>query len=299
MDFYFYDKLIAMTSPEQEKLFSTNLSITHEEKVEKKMKRVNEVRKMKQAHLSNREISRRTGLHQKTVARYLDKNFNPVHAVYGQKKTGLLIPYMQEIDSMLEVGTMGTAITEKIAEKGYGGSPSNIRYYIADWKKRRKHFFDSSNETHGKMEIIERNNVFKLLYHPLEKVECISLNVFEKLCSTYPCFQQIHAIVWEFRNLLAAKIPDGFASWLKIAKSLKIRELNSFVEGIKRDFKAVFNAVKFDYSNGLAEGKVKAKTHQAHHVRTLSFFYSQKQSSINRKSIAFQPSLRRVISILP
>jgi len=84
----------------------------------------------------------------------------------------------------------------------------------------------------------------------------ISSDVFEKICTLHPCFQKIHDIVWAFRNLLTAKVPDGLASWLNKAQDLKIREIKSFVDGVKRDYEAVFNAIKFDYSNGLAEGKV-------------------------------------------
>ena len=45
-------------------------------------------------------------------------------------------------------------------------------------------------------------------------------------------------------------------AWLDKAKALKIPEINSFVEGVRRDYEAVFNAIKFEYNNGLAEGKV-------------------------------------------
>ena len=256
MDLRFYEKLISMTPSDREKLFSTNLSIAHEEKIEQKMKRVNEIREIKASGFSNRAIARRTGLDFRTVAKYIRADFNPVHASYGRKKAGKLTPYMREIDSMLEAGIMGTNIIQKIVAQGYIGSDANVRYYISDWKKRRKHLFENCNQSSIKMEIIERNDIFKMLFTPLEKVECISDDIFEKLCNTYSCFQKIHSIVWEFKNLLVSKNPDGLASWLKKAKALKIREINSFVEGVKRDFEAVSNAVKFDYSNGLAEGKV-------------------------------------------
>ena len=256
MDLRFYEKLIAMTSSERERLFSTNLSITHEEKINLKMEKVNEIRELKAAGFSKRAIARRTGFHMKTINNYLDENFNPVHAMYGVKKIGILTPYMKEIDSMLEAGMTGSNIIQKIVAQGYIGSDANVRYYISDWKKRRKHFFESCNQSSVKMEIIERADVFKLLFHPLENSQHISVDIFEKLCGEYPCFQKIHEIVWAFRNLLTAKNPDELASWLEKAQSLKIREINSFVDGIKRDYEAVFNAIKFDYSNGLAEGKV-------------------------------------------
>jgi len=85
MDVRAYDKLMAMTAEKREKSFQTKKMIIHEERVKQKMERVNEVRELKRIGLSNREISRRTGLNRKTVSRYLDENFNPVHAAYGKK----------------------------------------------------------------------------------------------------------------------------------------------------------------------------------------------------------------------
>ena len=256
MDLRFYEKLIAMPQPEREALFTTNLNINHDEKVELKMKRVNEVRELKAVGYSNRAISRKVRLDHRTVAKYIDANFNPIHASYSQKKAGILSPYMQEIDSMLGAGMMGTALTQRLSEQGYTGSASTVRHYIADWKKRRKHIYFESCTPDEPMEIIERTDVFKLLFHPLEKVERISVDAFEKICTLYPCFQMVHAVVWEFRHLLKDKSHDKLDSWLKRAQALKIREIKSFVDGVTRDYEAVLNAVKFDYSNGLAEGKV-------------------------------------------
>ena len=65
MDIRAYDKLIAMTPEEREKLFQTKNMIIHEEKVKQKMERINEVRELKRIGLSNIEISRRTGLDKK------------------------------------------------------------------------------------------------------------------------------------------------------------------------------------------------------------------------------------------
>ena len=36
----------------------------------------------------------------------------------------------------------------------------------------------------------------------------------------------------------------------------KIPEIDSFLNGIERDFEAVKNGIKYDYNNGLAEGSV-------------------------------------------
>jgi len=171
MDARTYEKLISMSESDRAASFTTNLKLAHEERVELKMQRVNEARELKAAGFSNRAISRKVSLDHRTVAKYIDVNFNPAHASYGQKKTGILSRHMQEIDSMLDAGMMGTAVTQRLSEQGYTGSASTVRHYIADWKKRRKHIYAGSSTPDGPMEIIERTDVFKLLFHPLEKAE--------------------------------------------------------------------------------------------------------------------------------
>lgn len=44
--------------------------------------------------------------------------------------------------------------------------------------------------------------------------------------------------------------------WLKEAEALEIEQINSFVNGIRRDIDAVKRAIELDYNNGLAEGSV-------------------------------------------
>lgn len=254
MDIRAYDKLMAMTAEKREKSFQTKKMIIHEERVKQKMERVNEVRELKGIGLSNREISRRTGLNRKTVSRYLDENFNPVHAAYGKKRNGKLTPYIKAIDEYLEKGIMGSYIEEKIREMGYEGSSSTVRDYITDWKKRRKKYYDKSRENGTKTETIKRENILKLLYQPIEKVKIISKKQFEMICKEYSFFKKIYKITWEFKSMLTDKNIDALDKWMEGAKNLNIPEINSFINGIERDMEAVRNAIKYEYSNGLAEG---------------------------------------------
>ena len=256
MDVRVYDKLINMSPKDRDSSFQTKMMVEHEEKVRLKMECVNEVREFKRIGCSNREISRRTGLAPATIRIYLDKNFDPVHAAYGKKKNGLLIPYIKEIDSFLEQGLMGSVIEKKIQEMGYDGSRSTVRHYIADWKKRRKFSYDKSKETKSKTETIERKDVFKLLFQAIEKVKAISQGQFERLCSQSQSFEKIYNIIWEFKNLLATKNVKTLSEWMAEAKNLKIREINSFVNGLERDLDAVKNAIEYEYNNGLAEGSI-------------------------------------------
>jgi len=220
------------------------------------MERVNEVCGLKKTGYSNREISRHTGLNRSTIGKYLNESFNPVHAFYGKKKNGKLTPYIKEIDEYLEKGIVGSDIERKIREKEYDGSLSNIRHYITDWKRRRKQYFDKSREGGRKTETIERKNIFKLLYHPIEKVNSICQRQFERICKEYPCFEKVYNIIWEFKAVLTGKNADLLNKWIEKGKKLCITEIDSFVCGLERDLDAVRNAIPYEYNNGLAEGRV-------------------------------------------
>ena len=79
---------------------------------------------------------------------------------------------------------------------------------------------------------------------------------FEEVCQKYPIVQTIYHMVWEFRDIFKNKDINQLPHWIEKAKKLNIREVNSFIVGLERDFEAVQNAIIYDYNNGLAEGSV-------------------------------------------
>lgn len=234
--------------------FKTVREKTHEQKVLQKKLISNEVKELKKTGISKVEIARRTGLSINTVNNYLNKNFNPVYASYGMKKYGILNPYIDEINSLLDKKVVGKRIEEIIRLKGYNGSSSNFRYYVTSYNKQRKTI--KSEERQKSKEVIKRAYLFKLLYKPLAKVKSISQKQFKDICKFYPCFKKIHKIVWQFKTILSDKKILELDKWLIDAEALKIDKINSFINGINRDIEAVQNAIIYDYSNGLAEGSV-------------------------------------------
>lgn len=254
MDIRVYDKLQRMNYIERNSIFTTKPVEKSLEKATLKMERVQEVRNLKQQNLSIRKIALITGLSRKTVTKYLDDQFSLIHASTGIKRSSILTPFMEAIDTYLEQGIMGTVIENKLRNKGYEGSSSTIRNYIANWKRNIKQTYEKcSVETISKerVEKLARKDVIKLLFYPLEKVNAITQNQFEILCSEIPLFHIIHSAVWSFRKLLLDKEVEALDNWISAAKMLSIKEINSFINGLERDIDAVKNAVRYEYSNGL------------------------------------------------
>lgn len=257
LDIRVYNKLCSMTGEQREKYFTTKLTSKHDEKLSNKMTIVQEVRELKKIGYSLCDISQKTGLDTRTIKRYCQEDYNPIHASYGVKRAGLLTAFYTTINLMIEQGLKGSVIEKTIRENGYKGSSSTVSHYISEWKRRKISVAETSENINNKQQIlIERKNLLKLLYHPIEKVKEITNEHFLKVCCEYDCFKIIHSLVWGFKNILLGDNVDELDNWIIKANEVNIPEINSFINGIKRDFDAVKNAILYKQNNGLAEGKV-------------------------------------------
>jgi len=91
---------------------------------------------------------------------------------------------------------------------------------------------------------------------PVEEVEALSKELYEKIIKRYPVIESIINLVNEFKHLLESKNVEKLEEWIEKASNLKIRKIDKFVNGLKRDIQAVRNAIIYEYNNGLAEGSV-------------------------------------------
>ena len=66
----------------------------------------------------------------------------------------------------------------------------------------------------------------------------------------------VHDIVKSFKNTLFSKKTDEVEKWMEDTEKAGIEQINSFINGIRRDIDAVKKAIELDYNNGLAEGSV-------------------------------------------
>ncbi|MGL5934512.1 MAG: transposase [Cetobacterium sp.] len=108
---------------------------------------------------------------------------------------------------------------------------------------------------------VKSNKIISLLYKPINKICDFSIELYNKIIEKYTWIPTILNLIKEFRESVQNKSLDRFRTWIKKASELNIKELNSFLGGIKRDEKAIENAIIYRFTNGLAEGSVnKLKT---------------------------------------
>jgi transposase len=90
-------------------------------------------------------------------------------------------------------------------------------------------------------------------------------------------------LVQRFIDMVKKRQKDDLVTWLEDARSVHLRALTSFVDGIYADFSAVYNALKMEWSAGQTEGQ----------VNRLKFIkrqgYGRASFELLRKRVLYQP----------
>lgn len=249
-----YKKLSQLSEVERVRYFETRYESKESERNDSKMKLAYDVRTSYVIIGSMSKVARIHNLDRKTVKKYLDENFSSVHGSKDVKKKSILDPYKDIIEEYVKLGATSKVIENEIRSKGYIGSSANIRHYLSRRKKTLEATIIGSTIT--KHEFVEREKLLKLLYNKVDKISGLTQDITMKVYKREPMFEKIITLVEKFRDILKSKKIELLEEWLIVASKLEISELNSFINGLMRDIDAVRNAIKYDYNNGLAEGKI-------------------------------------------
>lgn len=214
-----------------------------------KWKLIQEVQKEYQKYHKYSTVGRKFNIDDRTVKKYLQIKEPPVNGNKNREYTSKLNLYKNKIIKMNNEGFTWKVIKESIQRDGYKGSDSLLRAYLSKIKKEKI----KSKEIN---QIVERSTMITLLYKEIDKVTKITKEIYEKVITMFPEAGKIYEIVKEFKEIMFSKKPEKSEKWIQETKKQKIPEIDSFLNGIERDIKAVKNGIKYDYNNGLAEGSV-------------------------------------------
>ena len=97
-----------------------------------------DIRSLKKQGYSDRAIARMSGLHRKTVKKYLEENILPTYkAINRENKLEL---FKNLIDGWLsQEDYQSTRIHELLIGQGFNGSYSTVRRYVETIKEKRDH----------------------------------------------------------------------------------------------------------------------------------------------------------------
>ncbi|GAC1650382.1 MAG: ISL3 family transposase [Ktedonobacteraceae bacterium] len=232
---------------------------------DKRYARYEQILALHQAGMGQRAIARELHRSRRIVHRYLVAEAFPERAPgsgvrpRGKGKLDPYLPYLRERWSAGEHS--GSHVFAEIKERGYTGSASLLRRVLGEWrielpsKSRkgppRKHRLALRPK---KRRLCSRGAAFLMILPPSkltttqqQQVEQMKLN------------EDLHAVSLlsqEFVTLLKERQAQALEGWLKRAKACQVPELTSFVNGIHRDYAAVYAACSCEWNNGITEGHV-------------------------------------------
>lgn len=199
-----------------------------------------------------REISKITGYSESSVKKYISEQHNIVHGQYGVSRHGILEPYRDEVLNLRCKGIAYKEIVKTISEKGYKGSVAALRGFIAKERRIAKDLLKERDP----VELIDKKSILKLLYKPIDEVKELTEIQYNAVVKEYPIIATFINILTEFKGILVKKDSSFLKYWIEKVHKLKVKEMDSFINGLENDYNATLNAIELTYNNGLAEGSV-------------------------------------------
>ena len=239
------------TSQEEIQIQKNKVTLT--EKQEKKQELIDKVKELHKKGFSKILISRECKITFRTTNRYLNDDVNTMRE-NSKASNNNFFKFKSEIIHLLNEGLKKDEIYEVIKEKGYKYALRTFYRHILTIIKENANEITNKEKPTIK---IKSNKIISLLYRTIDKISDFSIELYDKIIEKYTWIPTILNLVEEFKELVQNKSLNKFHTWMKKAYELDIKELNSFLGGIKRDEKAVENAITYRFTNGLAEGKCK------------------------------------------
>ena len=225
----------------------------HQLAVQQKQQEVDEARKLAKDGYPIEQIAVMMQHTYKTIQNYLNPSYSVVDGHYNVRISGKLAPYEQEVLELRSKGMTYPQIHKIVCDKGYMGSVASLRMFI---QKERTRMRDQDEQSKIQSEFIPRKSLCQLIYKKIENVTSITTMQYEQVLKKYPLLSELYSLVKEFYSVLFSKKPEKLDFWMESARKYDIPELQTFLEGITNDLKAVKNGISYSYINGLAEGSV-------------------------------------------
>ena len=225
----------------------------HQLAVKQKEQEIEEARQMALAGYPIEQIATLMHHPYKTIQNYLNPDFSITNGHYNVRIPGKLAPYEREVIELRSKGLTYPKIHDIICKKGYTGSVASLRMFMQK-ERTRMHEQNETEKPHS--EYVQRKSLCQLVYKKLEDIGTITVKQYQEVLKKYPLLSELYTLTKDFCNVIFSKKPTKLDEWINAAQKYDIPELQTFINGIKKDITAVKNGIIYSYNNGLAEGSV-------------------------------------------
>lgn len=210
------------------------------ESAERKWETIQEVQRLYKEGVNISEISRKVKISRQTIYSYLEQK-QPLE----RSTHSIIDPFVPMIKKLILDGKKVFEIYEEIRAKGYKGKTSLFTSRLRGIRQEAK----------LNVKYLKRSKIKKLLFYDIEEIKDENLkNDLKEYLESNHELNTLLNMIRKFKEIVFSKKPRRLEKWIREAKKINVKELNSFVTLIESDLEAVKNAIKYDYSNGLTEG---------------------------------------------
>jgi transposase len=219
-----------------------------------------------------RTIGKLLGLARNTVRRYL-KMEEGWHVAARPKRRSLLDLYRDYLlMRWLQGEHNGNQLTREIRSQGYRGCDTLARDYTTYLRKTYPDVSSlprtpaSAQPTPPPPPLVSKSSPRQMRWLLIKKREDLDEEEQAELTRLLEGSEEVrlvHRLLQAFLQMLRERQAQRLDAWMKEARSSGIKELQSFVAGIERDYQAVKAGLSFHWSQGPVEGTVnKLKVHK-------------------------------------
>ena len=209
------------------------------------------------------EIVRQTGLHRRTIAKWIRADALPHRNATAPKTTSPRYFEDYLLRRWADGCVRGRRLFQEIKARGYTGSFSNLERLLAKWRNPKRKVArpappalraQAVDPATGRLisPIVAAALCVKprgLLTHSQEaKVDALK--------SEWPEFAAMRGLAMRFRGLLRSKNVAKLGVWLKDAHQSGLYAMQQFARTLRRDIDAVRNTITETWSNGQTEGQI-------------------------------------------
>jgi transposase len=220
----------------------------------------------KQVDVAN--IARQIGVSRQTVYNYLQMKQPPERTRIHRGGKSFIAPYKDYLVQRWNEGCRSAQqMYREIKEQGYSGSDTAVGRFVAPLRaqKGKARSFKSVEPEPATM--VSREEVKKkrsptalqvahwMTFKEEQRLEWQQTYLIQ-LCQEDPQIAQTYELIQEFTTLLREREGERFEAWLDRVEKQGVSELQSFANGLKKDYDAVKAGLTLSWSNGQTEGQV-------------------------------------------
>ena len=229
------------------------------ERKDSRMVKFIEVKKLQLKGTRPSEIAKKLGIARQTVIKFCEMGILPERNNKHRNKYHL---YSKYVENEAATGKALVKIYHEICQMGFKGSlsPFYEHYkYLSDGHKgyRAKDYKPIIKKAETRSLLVPIKLLSSMVTHSIfSKKRSLEDEQLIELLSRFTWFNQMYEASTAFYELITGNDPDALIRWMRKFWKTKVNTLKAFITGIKMDFKAVKNTIKYNITNGITEGFV-------------------------------------------